>query len=148
MIKYGVLAFGLFVSCAGIQGKELSSPKITIPLWGLVLDAEDSNTLPRRLRTTRASLPEIFEGSGLFNLNMSGSAQFSASQFKTFVGYLGKFGFSPHQIVVVDLREEPHAFINGDAFMWYARKAWWTQNDPVAFVVENEKGLLAALSLG
>ena len=139
---------GFLVSCEGIQGEGLPSPKVTIPLWGLVLDAEDSKTLPRRLRTMRDSLPETFEASGLLSLNMSGSAQFSVLQFKAFLDYVGNFGFSPHQIVVVDLREEPHAFINGDAFMWYARKAWWTQNDPVAFVVENEKNRLAALSLG
>jgi hypothetical protein len=148
LIKYWVLAIGILISFVGLQGKELSFPKTIIPLWTLLLDCEDSEVLPHRLRTTRDTLPETFEASGLWDLNISGGAQFSALQFKTLLGYLENFGFSSDQILVVDLREEPHAFINGSAFTWYAKKAWWTQNDPVAFVVKNEKQRLAALSLG
>jgi len=149
LLKYWVLIIGILVSCVGLHSKELvPSKKITIPLWTLLLDVEDSASLPRRLRTSRDPLPEPFETSGLLNLNMSGSAQFSALQFKALVKHLESFGFSPHQILVVDLREEPHAFINGAAFTWYARQAWWIQNDPVALVLEREKQGLAALSLG
>jgi len=79
---------------------------------------------------------------------MSGSGQFSVSQFKAYVTYVGNFGVSPNQIIVVDLREEPHAFINGHAFMWYAVGAWWTQSNPVSLVVSMEKERLATLSVG
>jgi protein tyrosine phosphatase (PTP) superfamily phosphohydrolase (DUF442 family) len=148
LIKYGLLVVGLILSLAGGQGKELPSPKITIPLWSLLLDTEDFEALPRRLRTSKDTLPETFEASGLADLNISGSAQFSALQFKALVGHLRNFGFSQDEILVVDLREEPHGFVNGNAFTWYAKQAWWVQNDPVAFVVENEKQRLAALSIG
>jgi hypothetical protein len=148
MIKYWIIVIGVFTSFAGALSKEIPSSKIIIPTWTMVLDIVGSKDLPRNFRTTRDPLPETFKASGLSSLNMSGSAQFSALQFKTFLECLENFGVSPRQVLVVDLREEPHAFINGNAFTWYAQKAWWTQNDPVAFVVENEKQRLAALSLG
>lgn len=148
MVKYWVLAIGIFVSFAGTLSHELPVPKKILPLWALLLDAEDSPILPHNFRTTQDPLPENFEASGLLTLNMSGSGQFSALQFKTVIENLENFGVSPDQVFVVDLREEPHAFINGNAFTWYAKDAWWTQNDPVALVIENEKKRLADLPLG
>lgn len=148
LIKYGLLAIGLFILSMGLQAKGLHPQKNSIPLWTLLLDAEDSEVLPRRLRTSKDTLPRTCDVSGLATLNMSGSAQFSALQFKALVRHLENFGFSKKQVLVVDLREEPHGFVNGTAFTWYAKQAWWVQNDPVAFVIENEKRRLAALSLG
>lgn len=148
MIKPWALALGFLVSLISLHGKELSKPKITIPLWTLLLDAEDSKVLPRRFRTTRDPLPEPFEVSGLLDLNMSGSGQFSALQFQALLEYLENFKISPHQVLVVDLREEPHAFINGTPVTWYAGKAWWIQNDPISFVERREKKRLGELSVG
>ena len=140
------ICFLLLFSLA--HGKEAHSSKIYIPLWTLLLDVEDSNALPRRFRSTRGTLPKAIEENGLAELNVSGSAQFAALQFKSILKFLGNYGISPGQIVVVDLREEPHAFINGDAILWYARGAWWTQGDPLAHVLKNEKENLAKLTLG
>jgi hypothetical protein len=148
LIKYALVILGFFVFSAGLHAKNLVPQKITIPLWTMLLDTENAEVLPRRLRTTKDVLPEGFEASGLLNLNMSGSAQFSALQFKALLEHLENFGFYKDQVLVVDLREEPHGFINGNAFTWYAKQAWWIQNDPVAFVVENEKQRLATLPLG
>ncbi|MBX9805137.1 MAG: hypothetical protein K2Y18_05205 [Alphaproteobacteria bacterium] len=137
----------LLCICAA-QASEVPLPKISIPLWTLLLDVEDSHKLPRRFRSTRGTLPMAIEENGLADLRMSGSAQFAALQFKSILEFLGKYGVSPNQVVVVDLREEPHAFINGDAVLWYARGAWWTQGDPVVVVLENEKENLAKLTMG
>lgn len=113
-----------------------------------MLSAEDSQTLPKRFRTTRGKIPQTYNTMGLATLNMSGSGQFSSSQFKALLNYLADLGISPSQLVVVDLREEPHAFLNGHAFGWYAKGAWHTHGDPVAVVMNNERERLAELSLG
>jgi hypothetical protein len=150
-MKYLCHAVGLFVFMAAAQGKEISSPPITLPLWTMVLFSKDwpsPGALPYRFRSTWDTIPDTFNTTGLTDLKMSGSAQFSASQFKAYVAYMGNLGVSPDQIVVLDLREEPHAFLNGHAFMWNAKGAWWTQGNPVSLVVSMEKERLAALSVG
>jgi hypothetical protein len=129
------------------QNSQNSSPKIEIPLWTMLLNVHDSEELPYRLRTTWDKVPDTVDPTGLSNLKLMGSAQFSEFQFKALVGYLEKFDVSPRQLVVVDLREEPHAFVNGHAFVWYAQGAWWTQNAPVAYVVKAEEERLNALRL-
>lgn len=157
-IRYVCLALSLFISSSATQGaappttapkgKQSIYPKSTIPLWALLLSAEDNDALPRRFRSTWDRIPETFERTGMSALKMAGSGQFSASQFKSSLNYIGNFGISPNQVVVVDLREEPHAFINGHAVRWYAAGAWWTQGNPVSLVIEKEKECLSRLSLG
>lgn len=148
VVRYVHFALALWVSFTAVQGNQAFQPKITLPLWTLLLSAEDNEGLPRRFRSTWDKIPETFETTGLSSLHMAGSGEFSALQFKTFVDYIGNFGVFPHQIVVVDLREEPHAFINGHAVTWRSQGAWWTQSNPVALVLEQEKERLASLSLG
>jgi len=153
IVKYIFLALVLLVSAISAesvapQGKQSSQKKSAIPLWTLLLSTEDNDALPRNFRSTWDAVLGGFEKTGLSSLNLVGSGQFSASQFKSSLDYIGKFGISPDQIVVVDLREEPHAFINGHAVRWYAEGAWWTQGDPVALVIAKEKEHLSRLPLG
>jgi protein-tyrosine phosphatase len=138
------LLFLVFMTSA--QGAVL--PKANVPVWTLLLSTKDSQTLPRNFRTTRDKIPAGYEKAGLTDLNMSGSGQFSASQLTILIDSLTQFGFSPSQIVIVDLREEPHAFINGDAVRWYAEDAWWNQGSPLKMVLDDEQERLDALSLG
>jgi len=147
VLKYISIALGVLVFSAEIQGKE-PQPKETIPLWTLLLSVEDTDALPRRLRSSWDKVPETLDTTGFLALNMAGSGQFSALQFKSFLNYIGNFGVSPGQVVVVDLREEPHAFINGHAVRWYAVGAWWTQGNPLALVEAKEKECLSHLSVG
>lgn len=148
VVKYIWAVFGLIISLTTTQGNQLSLPKIKLPLWTLVLHPHGKKDLPYRLRSSWDSIPQTFTTTGLSNLNLSGSAQFSVSQFSAYLHYMESLGVSPNQIVVVDLREEPHAFINGDAFTWYAKNAWWTQGNPVSLVLSMEKERLETLQLG
>ena len=141
-----VLFLLIFMASASAQGAAL--PKANIPVWTLLLSTKDSQTLPRNFRTTRDDIPEGYERAGLADLNMSGSGQFSVSQLTVLIDRLKQFGISPSQIVIVDLREEPHAFINGDAVRWYAKDAWWTRGSPVNLVLDDEKKRLKGISLG
>ncbi|MBM3468681.1 MAG: hypothetical protein FJX71_04540 [Alphaproteobacteria bacterium] len=130
------------------DAKPSSSQPLTVPLWTLMLDTKDSGKLPRRFRTTYDSMPQGFELAGLDSLNISGSAQFSIEQFANIVDYLNGLGFPPAQVVVIDLRAEPHAFMNGLPINWSAQGAWWLQSDPVVLILANEKKRLESLSVG
>jgi len=139
---------GFMISLTTTHGNQLSLPTIKLPLWTLVLHPHGKKEFPYRFRSSWDTIPQTFTTTGLSDLNLSGSAQFSVSQFSTYLNYMQSLGVSPNQIVVVDLREEPHAFINGDAFTWYAKNAWWTQGNPVSLVLSMEKERLATLQLG
>jgi protein-tyrosine phosphatase len=141
-----IIVLWILVFMTSAQGAVL--PKATVPAWTLLLSTKDSHTLPRNFRTTWDIVPACYDNMGLRDLNMSGSGQFSVSQLTVMIDYLTRFGFSPSQIVIVDLREEPHAFINGDAVRWYAEDAWWTQGNPLKMVLSDEQNRLDALSIG
>jgi Inositol hexakisphosphate len=71
---------------------------------------------PRNLRTmlsevgrTRVNLQ------GLHELKVSGSGQFSEKTFPTVIHFLS---IDPEKLIVLDLRQESHGFINGTAISW------------------------------
>lgn len=73
--------------------------------------------LPRNLRTVQ----QLIVGNsplnlqGLTYLRASGSGQFSENTFSKMLQHLK---VSPHQLIVLDLREESHGFINGKSISW------------------------------
>ena len=88
------------------------------PIW--LLDATNQSKLPKLFRRT----DEQFENTtkplpsleGFAPLNISGSAQFSASEFKKMRELI------PNNIVLVDLRQETHFFLDGSVISLYAYK--------------------------
>ena len=60
---------------------------------------------------------------GLDTLNISASAQFSESQFRTLADDLRRLA-EGKQIVIVDLRAESHCFLNGIPISWQEMNNW------------------------
>lgn len=60
---------------------------------------------------------------GLDTLNISASAQFSESQFRTLADDLRRLA-DGKQIVIVDLRAESHCFLNGIPISWQEMNNW------------------------
>lgn len=91
----------------------------------LVIDAKNTSTLPRNYRQcTDAYLAdrvqqiedhgiEVPSTDGLSDLNISGSAQFSQKQLEEILK------LTPGEVYIVDLREESHGYLDGDAISWY-----------------------------
>lgn len=87
----------------------------------LVLDAANKAKLPKHFRTTDNPLPTNNVGVsiiGLKNLHIAGSAEFSELQLQQALSQLQK------PIIIVDLRQESHGFINGNAVSWYGINNW------------------------
>lgn len=106
----------------GWSGVSQYSSSIMAP-YDIILDAPNSQTLPSKFRTPHcyglAGNPNIMLD-GFKDLRMSGSAQFSQWQLEELTRYLVKnHRVKLENIIVVDLREEPHGIINGDAVTFH-----------------------------
>lgn len=79
---------------------------------------------------------------GLKDLRISGSSFFSKNEFKEL---LKKIPASPQNIVVLDLRNESHGYINDHAVSWYSRYKTFNKGLTAQQVDVREKGLLEAV---
>lgn len=101
-------------------------------LWRL--DAENVPGLPRNYRTCddayRAIPPRyakeassrIPSRKGLSELHISGSSQYSEKGLDAVLAVLRKRTQGP--IILVDLRQESHGFLNGMPVSWYGKRNW------------------------
>lgn len=84
----------------------------------LVRDSSNKYTLPGHFRKSSDKVNIInnqnINLSGLSNLNISGSAQFSEKQLSLIINSIN----NDFNIIDIDLREESHGFINGIAVSW------------------------------
>ncbi|HNV86363.1 MAG TPA: hypothetical protein PKL97_05295 [Candidatus Omnitrophota bacterium] len=106
----------------------------------LILNSKDRAHLPKNFRTSKDPFRErsLYTPSreGLSGLNISGSAQFSESGFGEMLKVL------PAHFVVVDLREESHGFLNGDAVSWFAANNWANRGKNLEEIESDEKARL------
>lgn len=80
-----------------------------------IFDSHESE-LPRNFRTTNLKQSKSsLNVKGLNFLRASGSGQFSEESFAAIMNHLS---LSPERLVVIDLREESHGFINGKPVSW------------------------------
>lgn len=111
----------------------------------LLLDAKNSPTIAPAFRSSDKDAAAVATHStvsvlGLDNLHIAGSSQFSADGLKQAIKIL------PKPIIVVDLRQESHGFINGNAVSWVGihNLANFGKSDQA--INDTENSLLAALS--
>lgn len=81
----------------------------------LVVDMRNIPALPKHFRASSDPLPAGMNGSGLADLHIAGGAQFSRlALFKILERLQLK------HLTIIDLRQESHGFLNGNAISWYA----------------------------
>ena len=81
----------------------------------LVLDMKNASALPKRFRTTSDLVPNTqVNTEGLASLNLIGSGQFSEVALQWILQRYHK-----PSLTIIDLRQESHGFLNGDAISWY-----------------------------
>lgn len=79
---------------------------------------------------------------GLKDLRISGSSFFSKNEFNEL---LKKIPASPQNIVILDLRNESHGYINDHAVSWYSRYKTFNKGLTAQQVDVRERGLLEAV---
>jgi protein tyrosine phosphatase len=84
----------------------------------LVLDSQNDNNIPKHFRKStdiiNTQSNKNTNISGLNTLNISGSQQFSEYNLPLIINSIGP----SFKIIVVDLRQESHGFINGSPISW------------------------------
>lgn len=117
----------------------------------LILDAKDSFTFPRRFRTTSMPIPStklthylkdhkyLPSFQGYKDLRASGSAQFSRKNI------LAALSHMQGKVYVIDLRQESHGFLNGDAISWHGERNWANQGQTNSFISNLELSLFQNL---
>lgn len=89
----------------------------------LIENMPNVHELPRHFRLSTDPLRETVSktpsSEGLSTLNISGSAQFSAESLGAILEKIPS-----KNIIIVDLREETHGFLNGMAVSWYLSRNW------------------------
>lgn len=91
----------------------LSSAPRVYPIFCDTVEAD----IPRNLRAAcQVQMKKSFLNiQGLNHLRISGSAQFSE---KTFMAMMRHLPIQPEKLIVIDLRQESHGFINGKPVSW------------------------------
>ncbi|HSW86100.1 MAG TPA: hypothetical protein VLG49_01215 [Rhabdochlamydiaceae bacterium] len=109
----------------------------------LILNTQNNKgVLPRKFRSTSASfLQEGYSSKSLESLHASGSAQFSKNE----LGELLKKIKRPH-LIVIDLRQESHGFLNHMAVSWFCPKNWINKDKTIEQIEQEELQLLNHLS--
>ena len=113
----------------------------------LKLDFTNTDTLPKNFRKT--SDLSNFNGkevnlSGLKELNMSGSSEFTALSLIK----LKKAIDTDMTIIDIDLRQESHGFINGNAVSWYTKGDKGNAGLSLEEVTKRENAELASIPFG
>ncbi len=110
--KYAVPVVFLTICLMSLFFMSFSRAQALYPIF----DSSEVDS-PRNLRTTTKvvmnAVPLDFQG--LNYLKASGSGQFTESNFKDMLRYLA---VQPQQLIVFDLRQESHGFINGSPVSW------------------------------
>jgi cell fate (sporulation/competence/biofilm development) regulator YmcA (YheA/YmcA/DUF963 family) len=134
----------------------------SIPGWGrsqcdlfalspydIILDRLDSQTMPNNFRSPTFLKPakhQTVDLKGFNSLRISGSGQFSEGQFKEMLAHLKRtHKVEPEHVIVIDLREEPHAYINGHAVTWYYGPLSYQQGKIPESVMQEEQSRLTQL---
>jgi hypothetical protein len=89
----------------------------------LIFDEPYNSALPRNFRISDGGLKRSYEKmpdtAGLGALGISGSAEFNNLNLPVIINTIGT-----DDVIIVDLRQETHGFVNGMSISWYGRYDW------------------------
>lgn len=114
-----------------------SASKVAAP--ELVLDMVNQAVLPHRFQTTQQALPSGVPVTGLRDLAVAGTSQFSEKGLREITHY-----FKP-PFIIIDLRQESHGFIDGNAVTWSNKRNNVNQGKMAAQIRQDEKQWLLGL---
>ena len=93
----------------------------------LILNSNNNQSLPGEFRIT--------------SLGASASSQFTRGSLEKMLEVLQK-----QNVIIVDLREEPHGFLNGNAISWFSYRNWGNQGESKPSIIRDENEKIHKLS--
>ena len=137
-LKTSALVVGLMLCCSAVFAAE--------PAEGVQFVKFDRpanvSTMPANFRTAQSQYKQSKTGvyptrEGLNELQMSGSSYFSKNEFKELLKKIPK-----DRVIVLDLRNESHGYINDNGVSWYSRYKTYNKGLNAGQVNKREKALL------
>lgn len=118
------MLLGLLLICqASLVAMASDAPKEPV----LKVDREDISQLPRNFRIANDPFKSTLKDGtlpsrvGMENVRASASSIFSEKEFEQ---VLAKIPVASKQVIVVDLRQESHGYLNGTAVSWFLPNNW------------------------
>lgn len=107
----------------------------------LVLDSLNKAQLPMNFRASSKlfATETTVSKQGLAELQVMGSSQFSEKELKTIMEKINA------PILIMDLRQESHGFVDGNAISWYAPRDWGNLDKTPEQVERNQQQRLNKL---
>lgn len=149
-----VLILACLFASNQIQAESQYSEKKSVPISFqqdfiqypvIIFDSTSNSEFPNNFRTSYSPYSRITSDSptriGLDALNISGSAQFTETNLKNILGFL-KYYVAPKNIIIVDLRQESHGFLDNMPVSWYAESNSANQDKTAAEIKLLETSLL------
>lgn len=136
------VAAGVLLVCGTVQGAEPASGAQVLKFDR----PADVSKMPATFRTAQSPFKRSADDAypsriGLDELRISGSSVFSKNEFKQLLDVLPA---DRKDIVILDLRNESHGYINGHAVSWYSRYKTFNQGLSSEGVMKREQALLKA----
>jgi protein-tyrosine phosphatase len=116
------------------------------PEWLIRTQWDFNDTLPNHFRTMQSAMKTDDKAPapstvGLSDLKLSASAEFSKTALDKVLAKIGK-----HKITIVDIRQEPHGYIDGKPVSWFAGHDDIDAGKNVAQINQEEEKKLHELS--
>lgn len=111
------------------------------PLFAL--DMRNVAHYPKNFRTTSDPITSNikYNPTGLADLHIAGSSQFSELALKKMLDHI-----RAKDLVIIDLREESHGFLNGNAVSWFGKQNAANAGKSAAEINAEQSALLSDLS--
>lgn len=107
----------------------------------LVIDMRDIADLPGHFRNTSMPIPSQINNTGFADLHAIASRQYSKQALEKILQKL-----NIKKVLIVDLRQESHGFLNGEAISWYGKQDSANAGKKPQKIEKNQAYLLRELS--
>lgn len=140
--KACIVTFIVIISIFFIYFKDFFIGKLDTTSINPIIDLSNTEQLPKNFRMCNSYIKEdaVEDLSGLSDLNISGSGQFSENSLDMIKNKIGS-----NSIIIVDLKQEDHGFINGTPISWVNKKNTSNKGLTKEQILDNENNKLSGI---
>lgn len=140
--KACIVTFIVIISIFFIYFKDFFIGKLDTTSINPIIDSSNTEQLPKNFRMCNSYIKDdaVEDLSGLSDLNISGSGQFSENSLDMVKNKIGS-----NSIIIVDLKQEDHGFINGTPISWVNKKNTSNKGLTKEQILDNENNKLSGI---
>lgn len=137
-----IVTFILIISTFCIYFKDFFIGKLDPTSINPIIDSSNIEQLPKNFRMCNSYIKDdaVQDSTGLYDLNISGSGQFSENGLDMI-----KKVIDSNSVIIVDLKQEDHGFINGIPISWVNKKNTSNKGLTKEQILDNENNKLSSI---